>query len=118
VGTFNHELGPALRALRERARLSQKEMSQRLDMNQSWISRMETGRGQPSVQTIDQYLEITGTTAYDLVDLIYSAKPDPDKIADQILALFRLGSLTEAERQDALTKIRRLGFDLLLGRQQ
>lgn len=93
-------------------------MSKRLDMNQSWISRMETGRGQPSVQTIDQYLEITGTTAYDLVDLIYNAKPDPDKIADQILALFRLGSLSEAQRQDALTKIRRLGFDLLLGRQQ
>ena len=112
MGTFKQNLGPALRTLRVRAGLSQRELGVAVGLHQTWISRFERGRGHPSFEIIDSYLGATGSTSYELMDGIYQREPDPDEIAERILGLLRLGPLSRQEREEALGKIRQLRFEL------
>ena len=53
------ELGAILRAVRVRAGLSQEELANRLNYNQSDISKFETGAKEPSVTTFLRWLRET-----------------------------------------------------------
>ena len=112
--TFQNRVGQAMGALRRRREIQQKALAERLDVSAEWLSRVENGQGQPSVEMVDQFLELSRTEGYDLLDEMYGESRDPDHIAEQILDLLRLGPLTAEQRREARFEILRLGFGLQL----
>jgi transcriptional regulator with XRE-family HTH domain len=113
VGIFKDGINDALRALRKRSGLRQLDIARARGRNeQGRLSRVETGREMPGVETIDAYLEITGASVYDLADLLVGERPEPAVIAEQVYQAFRLGNLSTEARTEALAKIHRLGWEL------
>jgi predicted nucleotidyltransferase/DNA-binding XRE family transcriptional regulator len=65
--------GSVLRSARKRARLSQTDVARRSGIAQSVISAYESGRREPSVQTLARLVEATGH------QLVLDARPTPDR---------------------------------------
>lgn len=65
-------LGQSVKAARAGAGLTQAQLAQRMGTTQSAIARVEAGRRYPSVETLDQIAQATGTR------LIISFEPDGD----------------------------------------
>ena len=113
MGIFKDRIHRALRSLRERSGLRQKDIAEARGRNeQGRLSRVETGREMPGVETIDAYLVISGASVYDLADALLEEDPDPTVIAEQVLQAYRLGPLSPEARLEALSKIHRLGWEL------
>lgn len=55
------ELASALIAARKRAKLSQKDLAERMKTTQTAIARMESGRHTPSMKSIQRYAAATGS---------------------------------------------------------
>jgi transcriptional regulator with XRE-family HTH domain len=56
-GRLLHYAGPVLRAARERAGATQREIADRAGSSTATVSRLETGQGLPSDQLIDAILD-------------------------------------------------------------
>ena len=61
-----HHLGPALRLLRVRSGLLQKEISDQTGMSRSQVSRYERGMDTPNLVTLSKYLNTVGAHFGDL----------------------------------------------------
>jgi transcriptional regulator with XRE-family HTH domain len=55
-------VGPAIRALRERADLSQEELAGRAGLDRTYVSGIERGRRNPSVKSLQRITDALGTT--------------------------------------------------------
>lgn len=113
MGILLDRIGLALRTLRKRAHLTQHEVADRLELTQGWISKVERSKGFADVGIVDGYLEVTGSSLYDLLDVLYGQKPLPEEGRQQVLDAYRLGSLPEEVRESALEKIGSLGWELI-----
>lgn len=91
-------LGPALRRLREAARLTQAEVADRTGVSQSRLSHYETGRRLPGLTTLDRLLTCYGTDVEALGRALKEAQGappvparDPELMARVREALAELG---------------------------
>jgi transcriptional regulator with XRE-family HTH domain len=55
--TYSRALSGALAALRRQLGLRQVDVARRMGVDSGWISRLESGNGNPTAQTIDRYLD-------------------------------------------------------------
>ena len=71
-GRLLHYAGPVLRAARERAGATQREIADRAGSSTATVSRLETGQGLPSDQLIDAILDaysmVTGIPRLELLE--------------------------------------------------
>jgi transcriptional regulator with XRE-family HTH domain len=116
--TNSKRLGQALRALRRRADLTQKQLGEKLGIGANWLSKIERGNAQILLTHLDGYLEHTGSSPYELLDLMLGQTRNPDEVAEQILNLLRLGTLDEDQRRGSLERIKELGYELLVTKGQ
>jgi transcriptional regulator with XRE-family HTH domain len=85
-----HELGPALRQLREKAaRLTQAEVAARSGIAQSRLSRYENGRKLPDLITLDRLLTCYGADAEGLGRALKEAQGSPPSSHPELLARVR-----------------------------
>lgn len=70
-------LGPRLRAIRLRRGLGLRELARRLDVSPSSISKIETGKNQPSVRTLYAFASELQVTIDEVLDLQQGASVDP-----------------------------------------
>jgi transcriptional regulator with XRE-family HTH domain len=67
-------LGRALRELRERARITQKDMHAREGLDETYISRVEHGRIDVKWSTLARFLRVLGADLHQLADAIAKSK--------------------------------------------
>lgn len=70
-------LGPRLRAIRLRRGVGLRELARRLDVSPSSISKIETGKNQPSVRTLYAFAAELQVTIDEVLDLKRSAGREP-----------------------------------------
>ena len=70
-------LGPRLRAIRLRRGLGLRELARRLDVSPSSISKIETGKNQPSVRTLYAFASELQVTVDEVLDLEQAARRKP-----------------------------------------
>jgi transcriptional regulator with XRE-family HTH domain len=113
VGIFRKRIGAALRALRKEAGLTQRQLAEARGRNeQGRLSRIETGREMPGVETIDAYLEVTQSSVFDLADALVGEEPPLEEIGEQVYRAYRLGALSPEAKAHALARINQLGWEL------
>lgn len=86
--TLSHPaLGPAIRFLRRRARMSQQDLRSAVKqkggkLGQAWLSRIETGKVEPSERLVDQILAALGSDRYELSQLLEMPVEDLEAAAE------------------------------------
>jgi transcriptional regulator with XRE-family HTH domain len=106
MGLLHERIGAAIRQLRERRGLSQSAVARMRDKDdQSRMSKVERGVQQPSLDLLDSYLVALEAHPYELVDALLEKEPTAEEIAEQALGAYRLGALSEAEREFVLEQI-------------
>ena len=68
--TLAQQFGSCVRTLRLAAGLSQVEFSEKCGFYQTYLSRIETGRANPTLNAIEVIANGLGMTVFDLFDLI------------------------------------------------
>ena len=63
-----HHAGPVLRAARQRAGATQREIAERAGASHSTVSRLESGRALPSDAILDSYCVDTGVPRLELLE--------------------------------------------------
>ncbi len=74
TNTDRHVLGQALRELRRQAGITQKEMTEREGLDETYISRVEHGRIDVKWTTLLRFLRVFGSDLYQLADAIERVK--------------------------------------------
>ena len=59
-------LGQAVRQLRFERRLTQRELADAADVNETWVSHIESGRTNPAWGTVDRLARALGVTVSEL----------------------------------------------------
>lgn len=78
TNTDRHVLGQALRELRRRAGITQREMTEREGLDETYISRVEHGRIDVKWTTLLRFLRVIGVDVHQLADAISEVeKHDP-----------------------------------------
>ena len=114
----NAQVGLRLRAAREAAKISLREMARRVDLSPSFVSQVELGRAAPSVGTLysmvtelglslDYLMAEDGTP--DAVDTTIDAPPAKAGAASQVVSLPEVGSLPGLQRADQRPELRMNG---------
>lgn len=68
--TLSNRFGHVVRALRQEAGLSQVVFAERCGFYQTYLSRIETGKANPSLNAIEIISEALGISVFDLFDQI------------------------------------------------
>ncbi|HEV3047797.1 MAG TPA: helix-turn-helix transcriptional regulator [Solirubrobacteraceae bacterium] len=68
--TDRHVLGQALRELRRQAKITQKEMTEREGLDETYISRVEHGRIDVKWTTLLRFLRVIGADLHELADAV------------------------------------------------
>lgn len=77
-------VGPAVRALRERAGFSQEELADRAGLDRTYVSGIERGRRNPSVKSLQRVVAALDTSLDVLfVDARMLAEADQKQVAPQ-----------------------------------
>lgn len=97
-------LGPRLRAIRLRRGLGLRELARRLDVSPSSISKIETGKNQPSVRTLYAFASELQVTIDEVLDLEQATpgEPSSEKPASETRAAGCGLALQRAERTQAI----------------
>lgn len=91
-------IGLALRALREKRRVTAKEMARRLGIDPSGVSRHEGEHSNPRVETISRYLEVIDADLWELAEQLKGGKRmDPNATLADLLIALRTGDRDAAE---------------------
>ena len=64
------EIGLGLRYLRERRQLVQQDIADKLGINKASVSRLEQPQGNPTTNSVGNYLRVLGASAQDLIDAL------------------------------------------------
>ncbi|MGA2166296.1 MAG: helix-turn-helix transcriptional regulator [Solirubrobacteraceae bacterium] len=67
-------LGRALRALRDRAGITQEQLAARLQMDPTYVSRIERGRRGVQWLTVQRFLRALGADLHQLADAVAEVK--------------------------------------------
>lgn len=70
-----HALGLALRELRRRAEITQKQMTEREGLDETYVSRVEHGRIDVKWSTLIRFLRVLGVDLHQLADEIKEQQP-------------------------------------------
>ncbi len=73
---FERHLAERLRVLRQRKKLSQRELARRTGFSASLISQIETGQSRPSVSTLYTLAGVLGTTVYEIFRTFDGSRPE------------------------------------------
>lgn len=68
--TLVHHLGEAIRDLRKEAGLSQAVFGERCGFYQTYLSRIENGSANPTLNAIEVIAKALGMSVFDLLDLV------------------------------------------------
>jgi transcriptional regulator with XRE-family HTH domain len=71
-------LGRALRALRDRAGITQEQLAARLQMDPTYVSRIERGRRGVQWLTVQRFLRALGADLHQLADAVAEVKKRDD----------------------------------------
>jgi transcriptional regulator with XRE-family HTH domain len=70
MSSLDDKLGPALKELRLRKRLTQAEVAERAGIGAPQVQRYEAGKAQPYISTIGKLLSAMDATLWDLTELM------------------------------------------------
>lgn len=107
---YDIDAAPIVRAVRERAHLTQRELADRADTTQAVVARVESGNSNPSVATLRRLLHAAG---FDLkVEIVKRPGTDPvieayKRDVDQTLLIEQLRKTPE-QRMQSLVAMARL----------
>ncbi|NVJ27765.1 helix-turn-helix transcriptional regulator [Myxococcus sp. AM011] len=96
-------IGDSLRAARLRANLTQVDVAHLIDISPVVYSRLERGRGLPSIQTLYRLCTALRTTPNELLG--YPSSLPPDVVADAKEALLRRVRQLDAHQALALVQL-------------
>jgi len=100
VGTLRERMGPAIRILRERRGLGQREAAAKKgNFDQSRWSKVERGRQSPSLEVLDNFLEILEAGPVELMDALLGDDATPEAICANVVVAYRLGELSATEQE-------------------
>jgi transcriptional regulator with XRE-family HTH domain len=75
VQTLAQRFGRCVRELRLEAGLSQVEFGERCGFYQTYLSRIENGQANPTLNAVEVIANALGLSAFDLFDLVRNAEP-------------------------------------------
>ena len=100
VGILRERMGPAIRLLRERRGLGQREAaSKRGNFDQSRWSKVERGVQSPSLEVLDSFLNVLEASLFELVDALLGEDATEEEICELVLVAHRFGELAPAEKE-------------------
>jgi transcriptional regulator with XRE-family HTH domain len=67
--TLRSSVGKALRFLRDDAEMSQEEVSEKSGIHPTYISRLEKGKGNPTLRTLESLAKGLGVESADILNL-------------------------------------------------
>jgi transcriptional regulator with XRE-family HTH domain len=73
--TLAKQFGSCVRTLRLRTGMSQVEFGERCGFYQTYLSRIETGKANPSLNAIEVIATSLGMSVFDLFDLVKAGAP-------------------------------------------
>lgn len=119
MGEF-HNIGAALKILRNRIKMKQREVGEKAGVTPAMISTYETGKAIPLIPTVESLLDAMGYDRFDLINALEEANgrpkrtfPEEDSEDPGVDVLETLGAdgLPEEEREaflEALTAVSKL----------
>ena len=75
----NYVTGEVIRSLREKRRLTQRDLAQRLNVSDKTISKWETGRGLPDITLLEPLAGALGVSVTELLSGDCAEKPQPGR---------------------------------------
>jgi transcriptional regulator with XRE-family HTH domain len=63
----NWQLGRTIQHIREAKQITQEELAERLNVSQSWLARVETGREVPNLRRLQQIARALAVKVKDLI---------------------------------------------------
>lgn len=72
--TLAQQFGSCVRTLRQQSGMSQVEFGERCGIYQTYLSRIENGRANPSLNAIEIIANALGLTAFELFELVRQHK--------------------------------------------
>lgn len=81
--TLAQRFGRCVRELRLEAGLSQVEFGERCGFYQTYLSRIENGQANPTLNAIEVIATALGMTAFELFDRVRDQKPLPKRRAEK-----------------------------------
>lgn len=124
MGEFNN-LGEALKVLRTRTGMKQREVGAKAGVTPAMISTYETGKAVPLIPTVESLLDAMGFDRFDLLNALEVAngrpqrsfpEADSDHTSSEVLTSLGVEGLTEEEEQVFLQTIQAVCWTLQLGR--
>ena len=76
---LSKQLGACIRELRLQTGLSQVEFGERCGFYQTYLSRIENGRANPTLNAIEVIANTLGLTVFELFDMVREQMPPPKK---------------------------------------
>jgi transcriptional regulator with XRE-family HTH domain len=67
VNKHNWQLARNIQNIRKAKQITQEELAERLNVSQSWLARIETGREVPNLRRLQQIARVLGVKAKDLI---------------------------------------------------
>ena len=77
--TLAHYLGAVIRDLRKEAGLSQIVFGERCGFYQTYLSRIENGTANPTINAVEVIAKALGVSIFDLLNLVKSQMEQPRK---------------------------------------
>jgi transcriptional regulator with XRE-family HTH domain len=68
--TLVHHLGETIRDLRKKAGMSQTVFGEKCGFYQTYLSRIENGSANPTINAIEVIAKALGTTVFELLDIV------------------------------------------------
>lgn len=78
-------LGLRIKEIRKRKNLSQEELAEKVNLEPTSISNIETGRNYPSFQNLEKIIDVLGVTFNDI--FYFEHHQEPDNLIDGINVL-------------------------------
>ena len=104
MGSPKLTLGKALRELRQRSRLTQVELAQRLDVGPTYISHLEGDRREPSLDLLRRLAQVLDVSYPLLIATFLAVDVPPAQASSYGQIVEKLWRLTLRERGDATTE--------------
>ena len=124
MGEFN-KLGEALKVLRLRTGMKQREVGAKAGVTPAMISTYETGKAVPLIPTVESLLDAMGFDRFDLLNALEAAngrpqrnfpEADRDQSGSEVLTALGVEGLTEDEEEVFLQTLQAVCRTLQLGR--
>ena len=100
-----HRFAARLREVRRQRGLTQKELAERADLTETYLSRLESVGAAPGIDLVDRLAAALGTTVHDLLPI---ADPPDTRTVLRLEAERLVGTVAASADQDALVLLNQL----------